>query len=149
MASTKDMIAFSERMLNEMNGKPVQHDPSISKSDVISRENFMSPDKGIKHVKVSDDYLNQIIGFNSLLESSTVKEEDATPELEDLTEAQKLQEKISSLVERLTSLLKEARTVIQEMTSTGSIGVGTQSSLMFKKNGEEYPPKALKKKKKA
>jgi hypothetical protein len=153
MASTQDMIAFSERMLTDRAlGRPTETEvQSIEETVERPDEGFIQKDDGLKNVEVPNDYINQILGFNDLLEAAkpvpkpVQAKATMKPEVvQDLTEAERLQEKISSLVERLTMLLKEAREVMSEMTSTGSIGVGPQKSLGLKRSGNEYPPKARK-----
>ena len=148
--STEEMIAFSQNMLTERAAGKV---PEIRQDAPATAnrpdEGFMNPNEaGLDNVEVSDDYVSQILGFSNLLEAAepvkkTAPKATMKPEVvQDLTEAQKLQEKISSLVERLTTLLKEAREVMNEMTSTGSIGTGVQTSLGMRRADGEYPPKA-------
>lgn len=155
MASTQDMIAFSERMLAGMGQPESQKGESAPPQPVRTDETFMKPGEGLQNVEVPDNYLNAILGFSKVLEASetpsekevkAVAEPVAKPVVEDLTEAQRLEERITSLVERLTVLLREAKEVIREMTSTGSIGTGVQKSLGMKRP-VEYPPKLRKKKK--
>ena len=141
MATTKEMLAFSERMLSERAAGKVPE--IVTESAKRPDEGFMQPGEGLNNVEVSDDYVNQILGFSTRLEEANSDAKPAVapkPQPQDLTEAQRLEEKITSLVERLTTLLKEARVVMQEITSSGSVGGGTQKPLMMKKGGEEYPP---------
>ncbi len=54
------------------------------------------------------------------------------PDFEPITEATILKERLETLVEHLKQLLKEARDVMEEMTTTGMIGVNLAP---VKKNG--------------
>ena len=117
MSSFKDLASITESILAETEEvQPAKSDPKHI-------------DNGIQHIEVSDSMINAI------LESSKSKvEEQPTPApKQDLTEAQKLEERMTSLVERLTGLLKEAKQDMAEMTSTGSIGVGVQTNLLAPK----------------
>ncbi len=54
------------------------------------------------------------------------------PEFEPITEGTVLKERLETLVESLKELLKEARNVMEEMTTTGMIGINMAP---VKKNG--------------
>jgi len=126
-ASTKDLLALSESILAET--PPVKE--VVTKSKVV--------DDGLKAVVVPNEFVNQIVGFNSALKESSDpdKKQEMMPEFEPITEATILKERLETLVENLKELLKEAREVMQEMTSSGSGLVGIVKPLLKKpiKNG--------------
>ena len=151
MGTIEEMLAFSERMLTDRASGNV---PEIVKKQSQSstprlNEGFMQPGEGLSNVEVSDNYVNNILGFNTLLEAAeTPTGKVVQAPVQDLSEAQRLEERILGLVDKLTALLREAKVVIKEMTGCGNLGAGVQSTLMFKEGGDEYPPVAKKKKKK-
>tara|TARA_R100001440_G_scaffold59142_1_gene78956 strand:- start:213 stop:671 length:459 start_codon:yes stop_codon:yes gene_type:complete len=126
-ASTKDLLALSESILA---------DPTPVKEVPVTNPII---DDGLKAIEVPDSYVSEIIGFAGLKESSKPA---VVEKVEESDQAKLLEQKVQDLVERLKSLLKEAKTVLQEMTTVGSLGVGTQKKLMMRKS--EYPPKASK-----
>ena len=121
-ASTKDLLALSESILAET--PPVKE--VVTKSEIL--------DDGLKAVVVPNEFVNQIVGFNSALSESSDpdKKQEMMPEFEPITEATILKERLESLVENLKTLLKEAKEVMEEMTTTGMIGVNMAP---VKKNG--------------
>lgn len=121
-ASTKDLLALSESILAET--PPVKE--VVTKSTVV--------DDGLKAVVVPDAFVNQIVGFNGALNESSDpdKKQEMMPEFEPITEATILKERLESLVENLKTLLREAKEVMEEMTTTGMIGVNLAP---VKKNG--------------
>jgi hypothetical protein len=121
-ASTKDLLALSESILAET--PPVKE--VVTKSTVV--------DDGLKAVVVPDAFVDQIVGFNGALNESSDpdKKQEMMPEFEPITEAMILKERFESLVENLKTLLKEAKEVMEEMTTTGMIGVNLAP---VKKNG--------------
>ena len=121
-ASTKDLLALSESILAET--PPVKE--VVTKSKVV--------DDGLKAVVVPNEFVNQIVGFNSALKESSDpdKKQEMMPDFEPITEATILKERLESLVENLKTLLKEAKEVMEEMTTTGMIGVNMAP---VKKNG--------------
>jgi len=112
-ASTKDLLALSESILAET--PPVKE--VVTKSEIL--------DDGLKAVVVPNEFVNQIVGFNSALNESSDpdKKQEMMPEFQPITEATILKERLESLVENLKTLLREAKQVIEEMTTTGMIGV--------------------------
>jgi hypothetical protein len=122
-ASTKDLLALSESILAET--PPVKE--VVAKTDPIV-------DDGLKAVVVPDAFVNQIVGFNGALNESSDpdKKQEMMPEFEPITEATILKERLESLVENLKTLLREAKEVMEEMTTTGMIGVNLAP---VKKNG--------------
>ena len=122
-ASTKNLLALTEGILSET--PPVKE--VVAKTDPII-------DDGLKAVVVPDTFVNQIIGFNGALNESSDpdKKQELMPEFEPITEATILKERLESLVENLKSLLREAKEVMEEMTTTGMIGVNLAP---VKKNG--------------
>jgi hypothetical protein len=135
-ASTKDLLALSESILAET--PPVKE--VVTNSQVV--------DDGLKAVVVPNEFVNQIVGFNSALKESSDpdKKQEMMPEFQPITEATILKERLETLVENLKSLLKEAKTVMQEMTTCGMIGVGVSKALP--RGDDSYPPVYPKKKKK-
>ena len=135
-ASTKDLLALSESILAET--PPVKE--VVTKSQVV--------DDGLKAVVVPNEFVNQIVGFNSALNESSDpdKKQEMMPEFQPITEATILKERLESLVENLKELLKEAKNVMQEMTTCGMIGVGPAKALP--RGDSSYPPVYPKKKKK-
>ena len=135
-ASTKDLLALSESILAET--PPVKE--VVTKSKVV--------DDGLKAVVVPNEFVNQIVGFNSALKESSDpdKKQEMMPEFQPITEATILKERLESLVENLKELLKEAKNVMQEMTTCGMIGRGTDKALP--RGDNTYPPVYPKKKKK-
>jgi hypothetical protein len=135
-ASTKDLLALSESILSET--PPVKE--VVTKSKVV--------DDGLKAVVVPNEFVNQIVGFNSALKESSDpdKKQEMMPDFEPITEATILKERLESLVENLKELLKEAKNVMQEMTTCGMIGVGAAKALP--RGDDTYPPVYPKKKKK-
>ena len=121
-ASTKDLLALSESILAET--PPVKE--VVTKSKVV--------DDGLKAVVVPNEFVNQIVGFNSALKESSDpdKKQEMMPDFEPITEATILKERLESLVENLKTLLREAKEVMEEMTTTGMIGVNLAP---VKKNG--------------
>tara|TARA_R100001460_G_scaffold83686_4_gene124608 strand:- start:1877 stop:2284 length:408 start_codon:yes stop_codon:yes gene_type:complete len=122
-ASTKDLLTLSEGILA---------DPTPVKEVVVQSDPIV--DDGLKAVVVPDTFVNQVVGFsNALNESSDPdKKQEMMPEFEPITEATILKERLETLVESLKQLLKEARDVMEEMTTTGMIGVNMAP---VKKNG--------------
>jgi hypothetical protein len=122
-ASTKNLLALTEGILAET--PPVKE--VVVKGDPII-------DDGLKAVVVPNEFVNQIVGFNSALNESSDpdKKQELMPEFEPITEATILKERLESLVENLKSLLREAKEVMEEMTTTGMIGVNLAP---VKKNG--------------
>ena len=135
-ASTKDLLALSESILAET--PPVKE--VVTKSKVV--------DDGLKAVVVPNEFVNQIVGFNSALKESSDpdKKQEMMPEFQPITEATILKERLESLVENLKELLKEAKNVMQEMTTCGMIGRGADKALP--RGDNTYPPVYPKKKKK-
>ena len=123
-ASTKDLLALSESILAET--PPVKEVVAVTDPIV---------DDGLKAVVVPDAFVNQVVGFNKALNESSDpdKKQEIMPEFESITEATILKERLESLVESLKALLREAKDVMEEMTTTGMIGVGVTPVL--KKNG--------------
>ena len=121
-ASTKDLLALSESILTET--PPVKE--VVTKSKVV--------DDGLKAVVVPNEFVNQIVGFSSALKESSDpdKKQEMMPDFEPITEATILKERLESLVENLKTLLREAKEVMEEMTTTGMIGVNLAP---VKKNG--------------
>jgi len=122
-ASTKNLLALTEGILAET--PPVKE--VVVKGDPII-------DDGLKAVVVPNEFVNQIVGFNSALNESSDpdKKQELMPEFEPITEVTILKERLESLVENLKSLLREAKEVMEEMTTTGMIGVNLAP---VKKNG--------------
>ena len=122
-ASTKDLLALSESILAET--PPVKE--VVAKTDPIV-------DDGLKAVIVPDAFVDQIVGFNGALNESSDpdKKQEMMPDFEPITEATILKERLESLVENLKTLLREAKEVMEEMTTTGMIGVNLAPA---KKNG--------------
>jgi hypothetical protein len=127
-ASTKDLLALSESILSET--PPVKE--VVTKSKVV--------DDGLKAVVVPNEFVNQIVGFNSALKESSDpnKKQEMMPEFQPITEATILKERLESLVENLKELLKEAKNVMQEMTTCGMIGRGADKALP--RGDNTYPP---------
>ena len=125
-ASTKDLLALTEGILSET--------PSVEKVAVPNHEGRLVPDDGLKDVVVPDAFVNQVVGFSEALNetSDPDKKQDLMPEFEPITEATILKDRLEALVESLKSLLKEAKDVMEEMTTTGMIGVNLAP---VKKNG--------------
>tara|TARA_A100001515_G_scaffold11922_1_gene9297 strand:- start:187 stop:594 length:408 start_codon:yes stop_codon:yes gene_type:complete len=122
-ASTKNLLALTEGILSQT--PPVKE--VVAKTDPII-------DDGLKAVVVPDAFVDQIVGFNGALNESSDpdKKQELMPEFEPITEATILKERLESLVENLKSLLREAKEVMEEMTTTGMIGVNLAP---VKKNG--------------
>jgi len=135
-ASTKDLLALSESILTKT--PPVKE--VVTNSKVV--------DDGLKAVVVPNEFVNQIVGFNSALKESSDpdKKQEMMPEFQPITEATILKERLESLVENLKELLKEAKNVMQEMTTCGMIGRGAEKDLP--RGDNTYPPVYPKKKKK-
>jgi len=135
-ASTKDLLALSESILTKT--PPVKE--VVTNSKVV--------DDGLKAVVVPNEFVNQIVGFNSALKESSDpdKKQEMMPEFQPITEATILKERLESLVENLKELLKEAKNVMQEMTTCGMIGRGADKALP--RGDNTYPPVYPKKKKK-
>jgi len=131
MASTKDLLALSEGILSE---------PSPVKEVPVTNPMI---DDGLKAIVVPDSYVDQILGRPtskaSPKSSKPLKESEDVSQLE---EADLLEQKVQSLIERLKSILIEAKSVLQEMTTVGSLGTPPQKKMMLKKT--EYPPKMSK-----
>lgn len=121
-ASTKDLLALSESILAET--PPVKE--VVTNSRVV--------DDGLKAVVVPNEFVNQVVGFNTALNESSDpdKKQELMPEFKPINEAAVLKERLESLVESLKSLLREAKEVMEEMTTTGMIGVNLAP---VKKNG--------------
>ena len=112
-ASTKNLLALTEGLLAQ--APPVKE--AARKLDPIV-------DDGLKDVVVPNAFIDQVVGFSNALDEATdpVKKQEMMPKFEPITEETILKERLESLVENLKSLLKEARTVMEELTSAGSIG---------------------------
>ena len=125
-ASTKNLLALTEGILAET--PPVKE--VVVKGDPII-------DDGLKAVVVPNEFVNQIVGFNSALNESSDpdKKQELMPDFEPITEATILKERLESLVENLKSLLGEAREVMEELNATGSFGVNLAPAKKKKKNG--------------
>jgi hypothetical protein len=122
-ASTKDLLALSEGILAVP--PPVVEAP-VKTTPVV--------DDSLKDVIVPNAYIEQVVGFNTALNESSdpEKKQDLMPEFEPITEGTVLKERLETLVESLKELLKEARNVMEEMTTTGMIGINMAP---VKKNG--------------
>lgn len=121
MQSLKDLQALSEGILNT----PAVEAPKGHPENI---------DMGIKHIDLPNEYITAILESSQLLEDKAAKKPAiVVAPTKELSEAERLEEKLTSLVERLAILLKEAKVVMNEMTSTGSIGVGTQTNLFATK----------------
>ena len=105
-ASTKDLLALTEGILSET--------PSVEKVIVPNHEGKPVEDDGLRDVVVPNAFVNQIVGFNEALNESSDpdKKQEMMPDFK--------------------QLLKEARNVMEEMTTTGMIGVNLAP---VKKNG--------------
>tara|TARA_R100000426_G_scaffold10341_5_gene11037 strand:+ start:2292 stop:2708 length:417 start_codon:yes stop_codon:yes gene_type:complete len=125
-ASTKDLLALTEGILSET--------PSVEKVIVPNHEGKPVEDDGLRDVVVPNAFVNQIVGFNEALNESSDpdKKQEMMPDFEPITESAILKERLETLVESLKQLLKEARNVMEEMTTTGMIGVNLAP---VKKNG--------------
>tara|TARA_S200002703_G_scaffold157038_1_gene163973 strand:- start:1 stop:417 length:417 start_codon:yes stop_codon:yes gene_type:complete len=125
-ASTKDLLALTEGILSET--------PSVEKVAVPNHKGRLVPDDGLKDVMVPNAFVDQIVGFNGALNESSDpdKKQEMMPDFEPITESTILKERLETLVESLKQLLKEARNVMEEMTTTGMIGVNLAP---VKKNG--------------
>ena len=113
-ASTKDLLALSESILTET--PPVKE--VVTNSQIV--------DDGLKAVVVPNEFVNQIVGFNSALNESSDpdKKQEMMPQFEPITEATILRERLETLVENLKSLLSEAKQVMEELSSVGGLGTG-------------------------
>ena len=125
-ASTKDLLALTEGILSET--------PSVEKVAVPNHEGKLVPDDGLKDIVVPNAFVNQVVGFSEALNetSDPVKKQEMMPEFEPINEAAVLKERLETLVESLKKLLREAKDVMEEMTTTGMIGVNMAP---VKKNG--------------
>ena len=136
-ASTKDLLALTEGILAQ--ASPVKEVPApapVAEIPPIATAMLGTPvtDAGIESVVVPNSYVNQIVGFSNALNESDdpEKKQDMMPTFEPISEASILKERLETLVEHLKKLLKEARDVMEEMTTTGLIGVNLAPP---KKNG--------------
>jgi hypothetical protein len=125
-ASTKNLLALTEGILSKT--------PSVEKVIVPNHEGKPIKDDGLKDVIVPNAFVDQVVGFSEALNeaSDPDKKQEMMPDFEPINEATILKERLETLVENLKELLKEARTVMEEMTTTGMIGVNMAP---VKKNG--------------
>ena len=115
MQTTKSLIGIAESILA---GPPVEEVPT-PKNTIV--------DDGIKAIIVPDSYVDAILGFaGSLNETAKTK---TVPEVEKIDEAAILRERRRVLIKKLKGILKEARDLMQEMTTVGCLGAGTQKSM--------------------
>ena len=130
MQTTKNLIGIAESILA---GPPVEEVPT-PKNTVV--------DDGIKAITVPDSYVDAILGFAGSLNETT----KATPKIKKIDEAAILRERRRVLVKKLKGLLKEARDLMQEMTTVGCLGAGTQKSMgmVRKKKGKNGSSKSYK-----
>tara|TARA_R110000868_G_scaffold13711_3_gene63596 strand:- start:24527 stop:24973 length:447 start_codon:yes stop_codon:yes gene_type:complete len=105
---------FALDILKEMAKDPKKSlAPSLKESTM---EAIGAPD--IKNVEVSVDFVNSIIeGKNSIVKPRVQETKKVVP----IKESKEV--RLQSLVERLSGLVKEAKLLMEEMTSTGNIGV--------------------------
>ena len=142
-ASTKDLLAISQNIIQESSPVP----------EVVVHSKVL--DDGLKAVVVPDSFMNEIMGFaGSLNESCGPKHKRSKTQKpvtktssDDKLDESLLKERLEDLVGKLKVLIGEAKEVIEEMTSTGCLGVGPQKALMLKKKSDAYPPKRKKVKK--
>ena len=122
-ASTKNLLSLTENILAETS--PVKE--IVTKGDVFV-------DDGLKAVVVPNEFVNQIVGFNNALNESSdpEKKQELMPKFKPINEAAVLKERLETLVESLRKLFREAKDVMEEMTTTGMIGVNMAP---VKKNG--------------
>lgn len=85
----------------------------------------------IKDIKVPDSLVESIVNF------ATKKEDKPIEEPEPVNEEVVIQNKMEDLIKRLSDLLKEAKQFVNEMTTTGMIGVGKIKPL-GKKKGKKH-----------
>ena len=130
MQTTKSLIGIAESILAE---PPLPEAPT-PKNTVV--------DDGIKAITVPDSYVDAILGFAGSVNETT----KTVPEVEKIDEAAILRERRRVLVKKLKGLLKEARDLMQEMTTVGCLGAGTQKSMgmVRKKKGKNGSSKSYK-----
>ena len=148
--STKELLALSETIL--ATPEPVK--------DVVATNSIVE-EEGIADVKVPDSFMDQVLGFAGNLNEACktnkkskykTKSPDtilvSKPEEVDtsLDEAKVLREKLETLVIKLRGLLKEASSIMKEVTTTGLLGKGTDTTLGMKRSDNSYPPTPKKKK---
>ena len=125
-ASTKDLLALSEGILAQTPPVKEASVPTVE-SPVMASPMVGRPveDGGIESVVVPNSYVDQIVGFSNALNESSdpEKKQEMMPVFEPISEAGILKERLETLVEHLKQLLKEARDVMEEMTTTGMIGI--------------------------
>jgi len=122
-ASTKNLLSITEGILTQT---PPVKEVVVNGNPIV--------DDGLKAVIVPDSFVDQVVGFNGALNESSDpdKKMRMMPEFEPITETTILKERLETLVESLKNLLKEAKEVMEEMTTTGMIGVNLATP---KKNG--------------
>ena len=120
MASPKtSVLKTAESIFEQMlKGGQISVDQGIKDSVPFNPpQQQKAPD--VPKVKITDDFLRTI------LESTVHKEVETVEEpKEEINEQQIMEKKLSDLVQKLTSLLGEAKSVINELTTCGMIGVG-------------------------
>ena len=143
-ASTKYLLALSESILATTKAVEAKETPKGSVAET-----------GIKDVEVPDNFVNEIISFSERFDESKEVKEQAQKEVKEQSIEDKvlLEQRLESLIERLKSILKEARTVLTEMTSSGSVGGGLtfvaqhkggrsgRKAVSSKDKEDSYPPK--------
>ena len=143
--STKELLALSETIL--ATPEPVK--------DVVAT-NPIVEGEGIAGVKVPDSFMDQVLGFAGNLNEACKPNKKSKyktklvskPKKVDtsLDEAKVLREKLETLVIKLKGLLKEASSIMKEVTTTGLLGKGTDTTLGMKRSDNSYPPTPKKKK---
>lgn len=101
--------------------------PQLSPGDLPSKATRLN----IKDIKVPDSIVESIINF------ATDKEDAPEKKPEPVNEEVVIQNKMEDLIKRLSDLLKEAKQFVNEMTTTGMIGVGKVKPL-GKKKGKKH-----------
>jgi hypothetical protein len=120
----KSIMAASSKVLGVKKQEISQDGPSGS-TGLLPKEKTID----ISNVRVRTNVYESIIG--NFPNKKVVNNKSNT--VNTLDESDDIEDKVQSLVERLSSLLVEAKTVIAELTSCGSIGVGPVKPLKKKK----------------
>lgn len=107
---------FAMDILKSMKNDPMALKPALKESTIQSSN---APD--ISRITVSDDYVSLVTEGKKIKPTKKIIKESK-------------EDRLANLVERLNDLVGEARLLVEEMTSTGNIGVGFSNNKASKKS---------------
>lgn len=107
---------FAMDILKSMKNDPMALKPALKESTIQSSN---APD--ISKITVSDEYVSLVTEGKKIKPTKKIIRESK-------------EDRLASLVERLNDLVGEARLLVEEMTSTGNMGVGFSNNKASKRS---------------